>query len=204
MIRRTYDEYRTLFRSLDDREELEDFERVLEVGALPDERCILACQELSGVPEKLGLNLSDTGSFRGIKVVQGDARDMPFDDDHFDVVIAASVLEHVPDFWRAIDEMKRVLAPEGWLIVSTPGFTQSTLGNKLREIAKFLRLPDLFRRGTTTMRIHDAPCDYYRFSKFCYRDVIFDDCTEVEVWDIMEPPRIYGMGKLNPQGGRDF
>lgn len=197
MIRRTYQEYRTLFRRLDDRGQLEHVERVLEVGALPDERCILTCEELSGVPEKLGINLSETGSFRGVDVIRGDARNTSFEDDHFDVVIAASVLEHVPDYWRVVDEMKRILKPGGWLIVSTPGFGQSDVGNAVRDLARRLRLPDLFKRGTTTMRIHDAPRDYYRFSKFCYRDVIFEGCTQVEVWEIMAPPRIYGIGKLD-------
>ena len=196
MIGRTYNEFRSLFRRLQDSGELEGFERILEVGALPDERCILACEELRAVPEKLGLNLKEMGSFQGIEVVQGDARHMPFDDDHFDVIIAASVLEHVPDFWRAVDEMKRCLKPGGWLIISTPGYGESNLGNKFRKTAKRLGLPDLFQRGTTTMRIHDAPHDYYRFSQFCYREVILEGCTDVEVWDIMEPPRIYGMGRL--------
>jgi SAM-dependent methyltransferase len=196
MIGRTYNEYRSLFRRLDESGELEGFQRILEVGALPDERCILACDELSDVPEKIGINLTETGSFQGIQVVQGDARQMPFDDDYFDMVMAASVLEHVPDFWRAVDEMKRCLKPGGWLIISTPGYGQSEFGNKFRKTARKLKLPDLFQRGTTTMRIHDAPHDYYRFSKFCYRDVILDGCIDVDVWHIMEPPRIYGMGRL--------
>ena len=41
---------------------------------------------------------------------------LPFADASFDVVIAAHVLEHLPDPVTALMEMRRVLRPGGWLI----------------------------------------------------------------------------------------
>ncbi|MDF5756424.1 class I SAM-dependent methyltransferase [Spongiactinospora sp. TRM90649] len=52
----------------------------------------------------------------------GDALDMPFEDATFDVVIAAEVLEHIPDDTAAMREIVRVLKPGGRLAVTVPSF----------------------------------------------------------------------------------
>lgn len=44
----------------------------------------------------------------------------PFGDDSFDVVILLEVLEHVPDERVLLQEISRILKPEGILILSTP------------------------------------------------------------------------------------
>jgi SAM-dependent methyltransferase len=52
--------------------------------------------------------------------VQGDALALPFDDGAFDRIIAAEVLEHIPDDVTAIAELARVLAPGGRMAVTVP------------------------------------------------------------------------------------
>ena len=52
--------------------------------------------------------------------VEGDALTLPFEDDSFDRIIAAEVLEHIPDDRRAIAELARVLAPGGRIAVTVP------------------------------------------------------------------------------------
>ena len=52
--------------------------------------------------------------------VEGDALDLPFEDGAFDRIIAAEVLEHIPDDERAISELARVLAPGGRIAVTVP------------------------------------------------------------------------------------
>lgn len=52
--------------------------------------------------------------------VQGDALALPFEDGSFDRIIAAEVLEHIPDDVTAIDELVRVLAPGGRIAVTVP------------------------------------------------------------------------------------
>ena len=190
MIDRTYAEYRTTIRKLGLRPR-----SVLEVGARPDPTALLACPELDGVPRRTGVNLLEAGVFNGIEVVRMDARRLEFADASFDLVLCASTLEHIPDFWRACDEMKRVLTPGGTLILSVPGYAESGRGNALRDLAFRLRLPDWARRGTWTMRIHDAPHDFYRFSEYAVRDVLLGGLERIEVWSIMTPPRMYGIGR---------
>ena len=51
---------------------------------------------------------------------QGDALDLPFPDGEFDRVVAAEVLEHIPDDTRAIAELVRVLRPGGTIAVTVP------------------------------------------------------------------------------------
>ncbi len=54
------------------------------------------------------------------RAVRGDAYALPFDDDSFDAVIAAEILEHLPDDERAMAELFRVLRPGGQIAVTVP------------------------------------------------------------------------------------
>ncbi len=54
------------------------------------------------------------------RTVRGDAYALPFVDDSFDAVIAAEVLEHLPDDERAMAELCRVLKPGGQIAVTVP------------------------------------------------------------------------------------
>jgi SAM-dependent methyltransferase len=58
-------------------------------------------------------------SGRGLPV-QGDALALPFADGAFDRIIAAEVLEHIPDDRSAMAELARVLTPGGRMAVSVP------------------------------------------------------------------------------------
>src|SRR5262249_11838432 len=60
---------------------------------------------------------------RGLTNVRhGDVNALPFDDASFDAVISSSVIYHdwVPNVARALQEMKRVLRPNGVLIAYVP------------------------------------------------------------------------------------
>lgn len=56
----------------------------------------------------------------GAAAVRGDGLRLPFPDGAFDRVIAAEVLEHVPDDRRAMAELARVLRPGGRVAVTVP------------------------------------------------------------------------------------
>ncbi|MEU9884738.1 class I SAM-dependent methyltransferase [Sphaerisporangium sp. NPDC051011] len=56
------------------------------------------------------------------ETVTGDALAMPFPDASFDRVIAAEVLEHIPDDMAAMREIHRVLKPGGLAAVTVPSF----------------------------------------------------------------------------------
>ena len=50
------------------------------------------------------------------------ALDLTFGDNEFDTVASTEVLEHVPDPLRGLREMRRVLKPDGMLILSVPQY----------------------------------------------------------------------------------
>jgi GT2 family glycosyltransferase/SAM-dependent methyltransferase len=70
------------------------------------------------------LNYSD----ERVRFQIGDALDLSqFEPDSFDAVVAFEVIEHLEDHQRLLDQIKRVLEPEGLLIMSTPDRTAYTL-----------------------------------------------------------------------------
>ncbi|MFN3287648.1 MAG: class I SAM-dependent methyltransferase, partial [Sphingomonadaceae bacterium] len=76
-----------------------------------------------------GLDLLYTDVAPGPLVdVIADAHDLPFGDGEFEAVFAVSVLEHVLDPWRCVEEFRRVLAPGGIVYAVTPFIQQVHLG----------------------------------------------------------------------------
>lgn len=87
---------------------------------------------------KLDVLRIDVNESLGPDIVM-DVTDMSaLDDNTFDGVFLMEVLEHVPEPKLALEEIRRVLKPGGVLIMSVP----------------------------FTFGIHDAPHDYYRFTKY--------------------------------------
>jgi len=55
--------------------------------------------------------------------VKMDIHQIPFGENHFDVVLCNHVLEHVQDDIKAMSEIYRVLKPGGWAIMQVPFFS---------------------------------------------------------------------------------
>lgn len=51
---------------------------------------------------------------------EADCTDMPFEDDSFDIVVSFETLEHLKDQERLMCEFRRVLRPDGFLVLSSP------------------------------------------------------------------------------------
>lgn len=54
------------------------------------------------------------------RAVDLDEDDLPFDDNYSDLVVALEILEHLFDPDHVVKEIKRVLRPNGLLIISIP------------------------------------------------------------------------------------
>jgi ubiquinone/menaquinone biosynthesis C-methylase UbiE len=53
-------------------------------------------------------------------LVQGDALNLPFKDESFDIVTAFEVIEHLYDPQKALGEIRRILKMDGIALISTP------------------------------------------------------------------------------------
>ncbi len=65
--------------------------------------------------------------------VVGDGGKLPFPDDTFDRIIAAEVMEHIPDDEAAAAELSRVLKPGGTLAVTVPAWLAESVCWKLSD-----------------------------------------------------------------------
>ena len=100
--------------------------RLLEIGSGCGERllalthCGWNCVGLEFTPEAIatGVALAETFGLKPL-VAGGDARWMPFADGSFDIVIANSVVEHIPSIDRVFEEVHRILRPGGAFWFST-------------------------------------------------------------------------------------
>jgi len=109
-------------------------EPILEVGSyqVPGQEEIGNLRSLFADKEYLGI---DARPGPGVDQV-ADIEELPFADGSFGTVIAMSTFEHVPRFWRGFEEARRVLRPDGALLIACPFY----------------------------FHIHGFPSDYWRFT----------------------------------------
>jgi SAM-dependent methyltransferase len=95
--------------------------RVLEVGGGEGELAERIVKELDA--EVVGIDQSagmvEAQRAKGIDARVGDVQDLPFDDEVFDVALAAWMLYHVADLDRGLAELARVLRLGGVLVAVT-------------------------------------------------------------------------------------
>lgn len=101
---------------------------LLDIGTGPGDIPILLAQQHQGLQvtafdaaeEMLKLaeeKVASTGLSKRIEVRQGDAKKMPFPENHFDVVISNTILHHIPEPIKLLEEARRVLKPAGVLVI---------------------------------------------------------------------------------------
>lgn len=67
---------------------------------------------------------------KGIKTVETDlSKELPFEDNKFDVVIATEIIEHLYDTFGFLQECNRILKKGGILVLTTPNI--ASLGNRI-------------------------------------------------------------------------
>ncbi|WP_375426915.1 class I SAM-dependent methyltransferase [uncultured Sphingomonas sp.] len=94
--------------------------RILEIGGGRSGMAGMLYPDAEIVNLDIDPALADDAANRDITFVVGDARDLPFPDDSFDVVTLLDVLEHIQDDQIAAREAARVARPGGTILVSCP------------------------------------------------------------------------------------
>jgi 2-polyprenyl-3-methyl-5-hydroxy-6-metoxy-1,4-benzoquinol methylase len=59
-------------------------------------------------------------SLSNVYIARGDIESLPYKSDFFDWILLLGVLEHLPNTRKAVEELQRVLAPEGKIICLVP------------------------------------------------------------------------------------
>jgi len=99
------------------------------------------------------------GTMGAFRPTQGRLERLPFADGAFDVVVAADVLEHVPDLPAAVAELARVLAPGGRLVFDTINRTPWSWFTAVFGLERWLRMVP---RGTHDWRLFIRPAELDR------------------------------------------
>jgi SAM-dependent methyltransferase len=116
--------------------------RLLVVGCGTGIEAVVLAQRLGAVVTGIDIapNFDDHAASL-VDLRRGDATQMEFDDESFDFVYSFHVLEHIPDYRKALREIHRVLKPGSGYMIGTP--------NRDRVIAylgsRNIRLADKFR-----------------------------------------------------------
>jgi SAM-dependent methyltransferase len=183
--------------------------------------------ELTQVRDTIGAML-DAGEIDAVDeagAVQGDALRLPFPDAAFDRVIAAEVLEHIPDDAAAMCELARVLRPGGTMAVTVPRFGPEAVnwalsreyhdvpGGHVRIYRRSTLLERLCRAGLRPRASHHAHALHSPYWWLrCAVGPRREDHPAVRayhrllVWDITRAPRSTRTVErvLNPVLGKSF
>lgn len=90
----------------------------------------------SGAAEVAGVDIAEPiievarqSAAPGVTFSTGDVAALPFGSDSFDLVVCFEVIEHVEDTDAVLDELARVLAPGGVIVLSSPNRDRYVPGN---------------------------------------------------------------------------
>jgi ubiquinone/menaquinone biosynthesis C-methylase UbiE len=88
------------------------------------------------------LSKPENRDIKNIKLIEGNAYELPLDDNSLDLVNMVTVLQEIPDRNKALQEVKRVLKPGGLLAVTElfpdPDYPWKSTTIKLGEAAGFV------------------------------------------------------------------
>ena len=137
------------------------------------------------------------------------ALQLPFADNSFDKIICSEVLEHIPDYLSALNEIERILKPGGVAAISVPRYVpewicwalsddyHSNEGGHLRIFKEHLLQRDIEHTGLRFIRRHWAhalhsiywwlQCAFWETKDSNYA---VQQWHKLLVWDMMEQPAL--------------
>jgi ubiquinone/menaquinone biosynthesis C-methylase UbiE len=97
---------------------------------------------------------------RDVVLDEGDAHSLPFPDETFDSIVCSYSLCNIHDPRRAVEEMKRVLRPEGKLILV------DHIRSSVRPVLWFQKCVEFFSRRLEGEHLTRRPLEYVKASSF--------------------------------------
>ena len=157
----------------------------LEIGVTDRDSAILSGEYFQNKLERFATNLTEQEILEAdetaIHLVRCNSNNMAgvFDDGHFNTILSNNVIENDKYFWRSLDEMKRILAPGGILVIGAPAYVPS-------KTLKFGIENAQLNRATITMDVQPGS-DYWRFSRLAFGEVL---CEGLEILELTVTGRV--------------
>ena len=85
-------------------------------------------------PAQIEIARRAAGRSAGVSFVTASATQLPFESAQFHIVFTNKAMHHIPDWWLALDEIKRVVAPGGYVVFADLN-VPSALAPLVRRIA---------------------------------------------------------------------
>ena len=136
-------------------------------------------------------------SQEGLPCVQSRCETLPYPDQHFDVVFSHEVLEHVDDDARAMREMARVVAPDGYIVLFVPNrwFPFETHGCWWRGRYYFGNIPFV---NYLPRQYRDVLAPHVRAYDRCHLRKLWSDLPlRAAIWQTV-PPALDALGRALP------
>ena len=122
--------------------------------------------------EVSGIDVSESGIERAERLAEregiacefrvGSAEDLPYSDGCFDKIVCSSSLEHFGDDIKALNEMHRVLKPDGSVVLTTDSFTYP-ISDELKDVhRKIAHVVNYYTRETLKERFEAADFEMRR------------------------------------------
>jgi ubiquinone/menaquinone biosynthesis C-methylase UbiE len=103
----------------------------------------------------------------GVLFDVGDLREMPYDDDSFDLVMCLEVLEHLPDPHKGLRELRRVTSAHCLLSVPHEPFFRATNFLRGRHVPAWGRDPEHLQHWTAR-QFRRLVEQYFEIQRFAY------------------------------------
>lgn len=131
-----------------------------------------------------------------------DGRTIPFGDAHFDSAVAFEVFEHVEDIEAALNELHRVLKPDGHLLFSMPFvFGEHEVPYDFRRLTSFGIAQVLDATGFQKIAIHRTSTNLGASSQLLIDAIV--DCRPAGTWwKIVRLPLVIALNLLAWLGDR--
>jgi 2-polyprenyl-3-methyl-5-hydroxy-6-metoxy-1,4-benzoquinol methylase len=110
------------------------------------------------------------GTLRGLSFRKADCTDLPFDDDEFDRVVSFETLEHLAEHERLLSEFRRVLKPDGCLILSSPD--KAVYSDELNTVNEH-HVKELYREEFEALIARHFPASHILGQKLMFNSAIW-------------------------------
>jgi len=96
-------------------------------------------------PELVQVARQGSKNFPDVKIIGTTATNLPFKENEFDIVLAFMVIHQVPPWQRAMEEISRVVKPDGFIVIGDVFFSglSLTLNRLLKKKSGFNELKEL-------------------------------------------------------------